>query len=162
MLFQENNEWTAVSDLQRPSFSSVTSIFTKHLCSKCLTFTPFRHVRAPFLEHIFPRQVVSIAHNVLALPLFNEGRYEYRDFLQHHHLPKREPLCCQGHYTFHPLNWTQIISITERRLFLFCPESCSLVDPFHPVCYELLSFSKSLFKFIVCVLFFASPAARYP
>ena len=28
--------------------------------------------------------------------------FTYRDSLQHHHLPKGEPLHCQGHYNFHP------------------------------------------------------------
>ena len=48
---------------------------TRHLCSQGRAFTPFKHVRAPLLGQILPRQVVNFVQNELVLPLFHVRRF---------------------------------------------------------------------------------------
>ena len=110
-----------------PSRQSLPSCgTTRHRCSQRKALTPFRHVRAPLLGQILPRQSVTSLRMSLYSPLFHVGRNEYRDFLQHHHLSCREPLCYHNHHTLHPLDFDR----TSSRLrvvvsFFFGTEPCS-------------------------------------
>ena len=108
----------------------------RHLRSQGRAFTPFRHVRTTSRT-----DSPTPSCQVLVLLLFHIVRYEYRDSLQHHRLSKGEPLCCQGHYTFHLRSWAQSpdygsssssFSVQNGVVFVF-------VDPFHSVCCALLA-----------------------